>query len=350
MEPHPTKEPAMSRDIHSPANIRPEHYEYLDTVYFGPEVIDLIGFDATPDGASGRELEGYLSDSPYIGNFRTKGTCDHCGARFLYGALFGHTESADVLVVGHQCADHVFGSSNRRELDLKRAKDHVRLARLKTALGKQVASFLGMHEGLETALTVNHPIAHNLRGSLTRYGNLSDKQVELAFEIARQVAAASVEEVEVFADVVEGVREVEGRVLTTKVQDSFYGLQVKMLLLTVDNEKLWSTCPQALLDQGVKRGDIVKFTGKVEASKGDPKFGFVSRPRKATMVLTNGAPTIQRLLDEGVPESLHAPLTALKSSRSGAAEGALANALRALPAGSLTDTLDLVLWRLAGHG
>lgn len=338
----------MTRDIHSPANIRPEDYEYVEMVYLGPVPTDPVAAYNDRLGADGltyHEASLEVAASPYEGNFKRKGTCDHCGARFFYGAIYAHLKSEDMLVVGNICADEVFGSSSKRELDLKRAKDVVRLARERTTLGRAIASFFALHEGLETALTVKHEVSHSLRGSLIRYGSLTDKQVELAFTIAQRVSDQEREVVHVHADVVPGLRDIQGRVLTKKFVDNAYGGALKMLVLTETDEKVWGTIPAALLDAKVQKGDIVKFKATIEVSENDPKFGFFSRPRKASIVQTVEAGEIERLLEDSTLEPLRVPLLALRVGRE--AQESLVVLLRA--EGASWGQHEERLWKLAGY-
>ncbi|AYN58504.1 ssDNA binding protein [Arthrobacter phage Liebe] len=78
--------------------------------------------------------------------------------------------------------------------------------------------------------------------------------------------------------VVEGRYEIQGEVLTVKVQDGAYGSSLKMLV-AVDGYKVWGTVPNDLY--GVERGDKVAFTATVAKSDDDEAFGFYSRPTKA---------------------------------------------------------------------
>lgn len=78
--------------------------------------------------------------------------------------------------------------------------------------------------------------------------------------------------------VVEGRYEIQGEVLTVKVQDGQYGSTLKMLV-AVDGYKVWGTVPSDLY--GVDRGDRVAFTATVTKSDDDEAFGFYSRPTKA---------------------------------------------------------------------
>ncbi len=108
---------------------------------------------------------------------------------------------------------------------------------------------------------------------------LTERQVQVVRRIAEQQrteAAAS-------TPVVEGRIEVTGEVITTKEQDTMYGLTVKMLVRDDRGFKVWGTVPSALLGEGVK-GQRVAFTATVRASDDDAAFGFYQRPTKARLV------------------------------------------------------------------
>ena len=80
---------------------------------------------------------------------------------------------------------------------------------------------------------------------------------------------------------------VSGKVLSTKIKDSQWGLQWKMLVEDERGFNLWGSVPKSIINEdvdgcGLSRGDLVTFTAMVEPSKDDNKFGFFSRPTKAT--------------------------------------------------------------------
>ncbi len=80
---------------------------------------------------------------------------------------------------------------------------------------------------------------------------------------------------------------VSGKVLATKLKDSQWGLQWKMLVEDERGFNLWGSVPKSIINEdvdgcGLSRGDLVTFTATVEPSKDDNKFGFFSRPTKAT--------------------------------------------------------------------
>jgi hypothetical protein len=108
---------------------------------------------------------------------------------------------------------------------------------------------------------------------------LTERQVQVVRRIAEQQRA----EAAVSTQVIEGRIEVTGEVITTKEQDTMYGLTVKMLVRDDRGFKVWGTVPSTLLGEGVK-GKRVAFTAKIEASRDDATFGFYSRPTKARIV------------------------------------------------------------------
>lgn len=124
---------------------------------------------------------------------------------------------------------------------------------------------------------------------LARYGNISPKQITFVQSLLARIAerpqrdAARAAERASAADAPNGRRlEFEGAVISSKIVDSRFGSALKMLLQTADGWRVWGTVPAAL--GSVDRGDIVRLTATVEASKDDPKFGFYSRPVNARII------------------------------------------------------------------
>lgn len=285
-----------ARDMHSPGAFDPAAYAYVGCFYLG----GLEGH------AWGLETLQLLSTSSYKGNFASKRSCDHCGARFAYGLAFRHA-NGDLIAVGETCADNAFGCESRREYDLKRLRDSVGLAREATKLGQRVKAFYEANPGLEAALCVRHHILADMQGRLAKWGDLSPKQVAFALKLADEVTKREAERAaEPKVEVVPGRRVIVGNVLSAKAQKSDYGTTYKMLVKTDDGQKLWGTVPTALIGQAMDlcavkfpvgsgykpyeeqhaealkslRGLRVSFTGTVEVAKNDPCFGFWSRPTK----------------------------------------------------------------------
>lgn len=285
-----------TRDIHSPANVKPEDYFYLDMIWLGDP-------EKGPDNDAG--TMSMIDDSSYVGNFARKGTCDHCGAHFLYGAVFQHTNQ-DVIVVGNVCADQVFGEDDKRALDLRRTKDAAAYARASSSKAQQVAALLEENPGLDEALKTEHYIVEDINARLLRHGAISEKQIALVFKIAREANAPKtcefcdevgheVDHCPHRGEVAEGRREVCGRVLGTKWRGDDWGGSLKMLVLLDDGSKVWGSCPDLKVPDytrvterhEITRGDRISFRGTFKRSKGDPHFGFFSRPSNASLLVSS---------------------------------------------------------------
>lgn len=81
----------------------------------------------------------------------------------------------------------------------------------------------------------------------------------------------------------DGVRSTfRGEVVCLKEDYNDFGMVWKMLVIDERNFKVWSTRPRT--EDGIDRGDIIEFDGKLKISDRDEKFGFISRPTKASII------------------------------------------------------------------
>lgn len=167
----------QTRDIHSPANLDPAQYDFIEMFDFGP--------DARWDRW---EQESYaeVEDSPYQGNWKTKGSCDHCGVHFTYGAAFRHRPTGECIMVGHICASERLSLPNRAAMRRKQLESRNQGQR-------HVRRFLEEHPDLTVFESVaeatrTHHILGDMATKLRKYGSLSEKQVAFA---RRLVAEAS---------------------------------------------------------------------------------------------------------------------------------------------------------------
>ena len=125
-------------------------------------------------------------------------------------------------------------------------------------------------------------------GKLIRYGNLSEKQVAFLRTLLDRMARRNVIEAEravekaAAAPVPSGRQVVTGEVLKVEVRDTGYGEQLKMLVKASPGFLLWGSVPSGI--NGVSRGDRVTFSATLQPSDRDPKFGFFSRPTKASLL------------------------------------------------------------------
>ena len=117
-----------------------------------------------------------------------------------------------------------------------------------------------------------------LSGKQVNYLRILMERIERKGARAAQWAAESA----TASDVPTGRIEIEGEVVTTKLQESRFGTQLKMLVKHATGYMVWGTVPRAI--DGLAKGDTVRFTATVEPSPSDPKFGFFSRPTGAAVV------------------------------------------------------------------
>lgn len=147
---------------------------------------------------------------------------------------------------------------------------------------------------------------YSLYGKLAKYGSLSERQIAA---VQRGIDRAAEREAEQAAlatapALVVGKLDIEGEILTTKLQKSQFGATLKMLVKLDDGNKVWGSVPRELEqftwytrwydEHGTyqetppvtKRleGCRVAFTATVQRSNDDPHFGFFSRPRKSRLI------------------------------------------------------------------
>jgi len=89
---------------------------------------------------------------------------------------------------------------------------------------------------------------------------------------------------------------IEGTLARVYWQDNDFGGSLRMIVEGDDGWRAWGTLPASLQPRdewdgdthrvipGAAEGDRIQFTGNVTASDDDPSFGFVKRPRKATII------------------------------------------------------------------
>ena len=288
-------------DVHSIKNLDPTAYEYVGTIYDGPIPFGCNGpdFRRAVEDPRARELSRW---SWADGNYRNKGTCDHCGACFHYGAVFVHT-NGDAIVVGHQCAAGDFQYPTRAAYELKITKERAGTQRM-AAKGRKLIADAGLAEDIET----DHYIVRDIKARALRKGKLSDKQIELVRKLAaeaREHMARREAEKALAKPVKEGKGlTVTGTIISAKYQDGPYGSVPKILVRTDYGAKLWGTLP-ASIDSAIRdehmalvragnapdcgvfrmlRGRAVQFMASVFVSQDDPCFGFFSRPRQASLI------------------------------------------------------------------
>lgn len=305
----------MRRDQHSPSRFDPADYRYEWMIDLNPT---NGGLEADSEylkfarEAVNRFLESPRPSEPHRG----LGQCEHCGAHFLYGAVFRHIPTGQVIQVGNVCADEAFGHSDRRSYDLKRAKERASAARATATRKRKVGEFLIANSGLTETFEVfgdRHHILSDMRARLARSGKLTPKQVAFAFRLRDQIAAEllttgpacdhcggdhQIEECPNRTPAPIGKKVVTGvRIVHTRLQDGYYGSAWKGLFVSQDGWKAWGTVPAAWFDiEGDRHAATFSLRAGFKQSEEDRYFAFLNRPS-----IVKG--TVQAVPFQTVPES-----------------------------------------------
>jgi hypothetical protein len=287
-------------DIHRPSAIRPEDYTYAGTLLpVIPPPAYSFGLPMEVFEAAYAEWHIYMDQVAAQRKMirdsypESKGghACDHCGVHIKYGMLFEHT-NGNIIVVGEICADETMEVPTRALLEIKRERE--RLAGGREA-AKRAEEVLAWIEEDPTRIGVvgwmmdrpENSFYADLLRKMRKYGPLSPGQ-EAAVRKgpereAEQAARKAREEVlqATAKDCPTGRVVITGEIVSTKWVESDFGGSLKMLVLSEEGFKVWGTVPSSL---DADRGDLVRFTGTVEPSRDDPKFGFFKRPAKAEVI------------------------------------------------------------------
>lgn len=280
-------------DIHRPSAINPVDYAMVGCFY---------------QGGSNDMAEAYIGDHLHLddvlgdgwssligvpdGNYRTKGTCDHCGAHFAHGVIYRHGPTHELLTVGHICADKVMlpgATALARQLELKRrAAEAAKTERENKAYRAQFATEHPKVMQAFAEMTYNDFVADVRRRFEGSYPQLSERQVE-ALESAydkhleRQAEKAERDSKPIVpVSAGQGVT-IKGKIISTKWQASQYGETLKMLVEDDQGFRVFGSVPGSLMVEDLP-GRRVSFIANVTKSDRDETFGFFKRPRKAMFI------------------------------------------------------------------
>ena len=317
-------------DIHRPMTVDPSAYDYLGAFYTGPSeemakayrserpervLSSLLGLTASENDDADPAL---LSRFGFDGNFKSKGTCDHCGARFYHGVFFLYRPRKEVVAIGHTCAKETFGLPHRAALVRKRAEKASAAASKATKVRVKAEAFKAAHAA-EIAHLKEFSVEHegwkpygdfyaDVLRKIEKYGDVSERTIEAVrrgmVRDPEMRAKRLAERAELKANgltVPTRRLVITGEVLSVKWKDSYYGGAWKMLVKDDRGFKVWGTRPESLAGdaghfmveddtdeyaarEGVKPGDRITFKATTEPSKDDDYFGFFKRPTGAEII------------------------------------------------------------------
>ena len=169
-------------DTHRPSVFDPAEYEYVGVMYHGRI------FGGISDSMH-TAIEA-LNHQSFDGNYKKKGTCDHCGAWFEYGVVHRHNPTGDAICVGHICTENAFGHDTRVDYDMMRLRNAIKARRATEKLAKLKAAFNEEHgSDLEKLFKVDHHITRDIERYFDKKGTLSPAQLNLLEKIADQAKA-----------------------------------------------------------------------------------------------------------------------------------------------------------------
>lgn len=189
------------------------------------------------------------------------GKCGVCGAHYLYGSMFRHEPTGEIVHLGHDCAQkyELMFDLSEFELALGRVRhaNAKAIARAENAAERQ--AFFDAHPGIEAALALgktdgskSERILADMAGRFVTYRTLSDKQVAFAQKLADGIRNPKPEVVEQHcaAPIGKGI-EFEGEIVSCKIADGYMGgATYKMTIkVTTTDGSTWlafGTCPAAL--------------------------------------------------------------------------------------------------------
>lgn len=283
--------PNLRSDCHSPANFDPALYEYVGS------------FDSWRDynlsnaeSAEENVLLDLLRTAGFPGgNWETRSTCDHCGARIRYVAVFLHG-NGEHIATGETCAENAFGHLDRLSYDVDRLRSRAAAAREAAKLAEAAAEFLNgledaeLHEALtkDSDLSVSPGLdayalstIEDIRRKLYQWGNISDRQAAFVKRLIAQGRerlvrqAEQAEEIKVPAPL--GRQTFEGVVVSRKGKDTDYGYVYKLTVKVTTPEGIWLAWFSEPNRITVDRGDIIKATVTLSPSD-NAHFAFGKRP------------------------------------------------------------------------
>jgi len=270
--------------------IDPAEYEFVACFYQGSsqEIADEYKWEH-------KDLaQAHSRHEIFAGNWKDRGQCDHCGARFAHGVAFLHTPSDTIIHVGHQCAENTVGLPDRASIVRRAAEKNAKLAAERQAAIE--ATPKDVREALEAAAadeeSANSFILDLYRRVYRKGWTLSEKQISAARNVVLQEKVRQAKREQHDALVAnapalqEGRQTIEGEILSLRCEETMYGDSWKMLVQMDNGNRVWGGVPSAFLDWSISdtnrklQGSRVRFAAQIQPKEGEDHFGFYKRPTK----------------------------------------------------------------------
>lgn len=272
-------------DCHRPGAIVPRDYECILSYSLGTESEPSVFLKEA------REVWMPAGRLPRAERFGSLGQCGVCGAHFRHGDIYVHVPTGHLVTMGQDCGQkyELFAQRDAWNAEIEALKKG-RAARIE-AIRRQDRrdSFCATVPGLAEILKLDHALLADMGERLGKWGELSEKQIALAFKVASELWKPRYEERHVPAP--EGRQAIRGIVVSKKAHEGGYGITTKLTIKVREaggaTWLAWGTAPEALFGTEdatrVEVGDEVELTGTLTRGR-DAHFAFFKRPAKARIV------------------------------------------------------------------
>ncbi len=223
--------------------------------------------------------------------FNDRGTCDHCGAHFAYGAAYRNIVTGEHAIVGHICATNKLNltadeyARKRAGEMMKRARTKAKADMCESRLNNRRRDALKYKSERRYYFAFVNDLARDMRHNFRKYGALSVKQWAFLLKViaedierAEQHAAERANASPIPNELTEGRHTFTGIIRSTKDVENMYGITLKMLFVDDRGFKLFGSVPMSL---PYNVGDRVQFDAAIDRSNDDDTFGFFNRPTKS---------------------------------------------------------------------
>lgn len=278
-------------DIHRSTEIVPADYVWVGVFYQGGSEWELDGYRFDNRRRAEFLMNAASRDQQaFRGNHDEKGSCDICGTFFAHGAYWLHKPTGDIIHTGQDCAAKLdLAASGEMATRRGAIKAQVADAKRRAEIAAAREAFLAERPGLAEALECEHGLVRDIADKFRRYGDLSDRQVEVVIKIAREsvekakVMAAAAEVVAAPAVIGKAV-EIVGVVKSVKWTNGQFP-RLAMTVLDDRGFRVWGTVPKGLELREGQWGKRVRFVADT-ASADDETFAWFKRPRAAELLDT----------------------------------------------------------------
>lgn len=287
-------------DAHRRGIFHPESYTFFAAYWLNSRGGSRKAVEQVVTWVNSEDARDFKAELPY-GDF---GLCGVCGASFAMGEIWQHTDSMELVHIGHDCVDKyrmVSGTDWTAVADERRRAMKAR----KTAEKRRAvaAALLLRFPGLEEALKTDHYIVHSIAGrfeSAPEY--VSDAQVALVFklqdEMRARAAKLAAREAEAKVDAPVGRQTFTGVLVSKRTIDSMYGARTVCTIKVETPEGVWLCSGSAptgfwrdtrdaagnMVSERAECGDTVTLSAELNAltDRREGHFAFFKRPTKAT--------------------------------------------------------------------